>query len=131
MHHDLLLDEIQAGEGLSLSRLARLCPATRRLSEVDGDGKPIAGTQTLRPVSLACVLRWVIDGVKLDDGTCVRLAAVRLAGKWISSAGALRRFIQAQTPAIVDDAQGSEFRTPGQRRRANARADKMLEKAGI
>jgi hypothetical protein len=128
--HDQLLNEIEAGQGLSLSRLARLCPATRRLCDVDADGKPIAGTETLRPVSLACLLRWLMEGVQLADGSRVKLEAVRLAGKWISSAGALRRFIEAQTPRLDNDTQVSP-RTSAARKRANDQAERTLEKAGI
>jgi hypothetical protein len=128
--HEQLLNEIEAGQGKPLSQLARLCPATRRLCDVDGEGKPIEGTETLRPVSMACLLRWVIEGAQLDDGSRVKLEAVRLANKWISSAGALRRFIQAQTPRLDDDTPVS-VRTPAQRKRAADRADQVLDAAGI
>lgn len=57
-----LLEEIAAGEGLTLAQLARLMPSSRKG----------------RPVSLSCMVRWVIDGIKLPTGDRVRLEACRL-----------------------------------------------------
>ena len=50
-----------------------------------------------RPVSLSCVFRWILYGVKLPDGTTCRLAAVRLGGRWLTSVEALQRFAERQT----------------------------------
>lgn len=109
---DLLLDEIDKGEGETLAQLAKRVPRTRQ-------GKP---------VTLSCILRWVLDGARGPDGRRIKLEAVRLAGRWVSSPGALRRFILEQTPA---DGRLPHPRTPGHRQRASERAAKMLEQAGI
>lgn len=108
-----LLDEIDKSEGMPLSALARRLPGTRQ-------GKP---------VSLSCVLRWVLDGATVEKGPRarkVRLEAVRIAGKWISTPGALRRFILAQQPGYT-----APIRSPSQRSRAAERAKRELDKAGF
>jgi hypothetical protein len=83
-----------------------------------------------RPVSLGCILRWVLDGAKAPDGNRVRLEAVRLGGRWVTSREAVQRFAEALTPRL-SDARMSSPRTPRRRERANARAVKELEAAGI
>jgi hypothetical protein len=114
MVNELLLEEIDRGEGMPLSQLAQRVPRVRL-------GKP---------VSLSCVLRWVLDGAKVQgqNGRRVKLEAVRLGGKWISTPGALRRFILAQTPG---DQPPPTMRTAGQRTRATEKATRELEQAGI
>lgn len=109
---DLLLDEIDKGEGETLTQLAKRVPRTRQG----------------RPVTLSCLLRWVLNGARGPSGSRVKLEAVRLAGRWVSSPGALRRFILAQTP-FAD--QSLLLRTPGRRQRASERAARKLEQAGI
>jgi hypothetical protein len=113
MHTDDLLSEIEAGEGQTLSRLARLVPRTRQD----------------RPASLACLLRWVLNGVPGPDGERVYLEAVRWAGKWVSSPSALRRFVAAQTPQ--QSRPPANTRTIRQRRRDDEAAERELEKLGI
>jgi hypothetical protein len=98
---------------LSLNQAARLLPPGRRN----------------RPVSFACLFRWVTQGAKAPSGDRVRLEALRLGGRWVTSREALQRFAEALTP------QGSDSlvptRTPNQRRKAAERAEKELEKLGI
>jgi hypothetical protein len=129
---DHLLEEIEAGEGETLTRAARRVPRTRQD----------------RPVTLGCLIRWVVTGVIGPTGERVHLEAARLAGKWITTPGAIRRFIQAQTPFKADGTSTSCTRTqqrmateravtrlaprsPVARRRASERAAQELEKVGI
>jgi hypothetical protein len=51
-----------------------------------------------RPVTQGCVMRWILRGVKGPGGRRVRLEAVRLGGRWLTSLEALERFALAQTP---------------------------------
>lgn len=83
-----------------------------------------------RPVSLSCLLRWVFDGIKMPDGKRVRLEALRLGGKWVTSLEALQRFAVAQTP-MLEQPSISFPRSPGKRQKAALRAEKELERAGI
>jgi hypothetical protein len=99
---------------LALSQAARLLPPGRRG----------------RPVSLSCVLRWVLDGVPGQDGGRVRLEAVRLGGRWVTSREALQRFAERLTPRL-DSEPIPAPRTHVQRDRAAARAARELDKAGI
>jgi hypothetical protein len=107
---------------ISLSQAARLLPPGRRG----------------RPVTLSCVLRWVLDGVRLASGERVRLEATRMGGRWLTSVEALQRFADRQTPRFDSGPQPGlpaprrpTPRTPTQRRRALERAHEALDKAGI
>jgi hypothetical protein len=81
-------------------------------------------------VTLSCILRWVLDGVRLKSGQKVRLEAVRLGGRWITSMEALQRFAIAQTPEPEDLARSFPF-THSARQRASARVAAELKKVGI
>src|SRR5947209_1904698 len=115
VHEEAIMPiELRNETTISLSQAARLLPPGRRG----------------RPVTLSCVLRWVLDGVKLPSGEVVRLEAVRLGGRWITSVEALERFADRQTPRL-GDASTKSFRTPVPRSRAAQRADKHLAAIGI
>jgi hypothetical protein len=109
-----LLDEIEMGQGETLARLARLIQPVRQG----------------RPTSQSCLFRWVMTGVRGPDGERVFLEAARLSGKWISTPGAIRRFVAAQTPRLEGEA-AQESRTPNRRRRANEMAARELENMGV
>jgi hypothetical protein len=79
---------------------------------------------------ISTVLRWILDGVAGPGGQRVRLRAVRLSGKWVSSRQALQEFCEALTP-VLGDAPASPPRTPAQRGRASEKASRRLEQAGI
>jgi hypothetical protein len=109
-----LLAEIERGDGETLTRAARRVPRTRQD----------------RPVTLSCLLRWVMTGVVGPGGQRGYLEAARLAGKWVTTPGAIRRFVEAQTPVLTPQAPDGT-RTPAQRRRASERAAEELRRAGI
>jgi hypothetical protein len=99
---------------VSLSQAARLLPPGRRG----------------RPVSLSCLLRWVLGGAKGPGGDLIRLEAVRLGGRWLTSREALQRFAERLTPQL-GSAPAAAPRTPGRRARAGDRAGRELDKIGI
>jgi hypothetical protein len=82
------------------------------------------------PVSLGCVIRWVTKGCPAPDGERIRLEAVRLGGRWLTSEQALARFAERLTPRL-DDHPAPMPRTPTQRERASQRAAEQLEAAGM
>jgi hypothetical protein len=82
------------------------------------------------PCSLGCVLRWVLKGIRSPSDEYVRLEAVRLGGRWITSREALQRFAQRLTPPL-DGEPPVAPRTPSQRRRASERAAQELVRLGI
>lgn len=96
---------------ITLTQAARLLPPSRRG----------------RPVTLSCILRWLINGVRTASGV-VRLEGMRLGGRWLTSEEALQRFADRQTPNLDGTA---TIRTPTKRRRASEAAAKQLEKIGI
>jgi hypothetical protein len=113
MLSDQLLDEIESGQGETLTRLARLIQPSRQ-------GKP---------TSLSCLLRWVQNGVEGPNGQRIYLEAARLSGKWISTPRAIRRFVEAQTPCDRQAAPAPMTRR--QRQRDDERVAAELEKLGV
>jgi hypothetical protein len=99
---------------ISLTEACRLLPTGRRG----------------RPVHLSCILRWITSGSSAPDGRRVRLEAVRLGGRWITSREALARFAEALTPQFNDEPPPTP-RSPSRRQKASERAARQLEKAGI
>jgi hypothetical protein len=100
---------------------------TLRLREI---GQYLPTGRRGKRLSLSAALRWVLDGVRLPDGQRLKLEAVRVGNKWITSLEALERFAAAQTPRLDGDPAPAP-RTPTARRRASERAAKELEAAGI
>jgi hypothetical protein len=106
--------EVLAGAGLSLSQAAGRFPAFREN----------------KPISPGTVYRWISDGVRLPDGSRVRLEAVRLGGRWLTSGPAIARFIARQTPSLEANSEATP-RTARQRERAAERAGRDLERMGM
>jgi hypothetical protein len=111
-----LLGEIAAGQGISFPELARRFPAAR-------------GRGRLNP---ATAYRWALDGIALPDGGRLRLEAVRLGGRYLTTEAALLRFIAAQQAAVGarEIEAASRTATPNQRRRAAEQAGAVLERRG-
>lgn len=99
---------------LSLSQAARLLPPGRRG----------------RPVTLSCLLRWVLRGLRAPTGEVVRLEAARLGGRWLTTRAALQRFAGRLTPRL-DDNSSPAPRSPSRRQRASDQAAAELERLGI
>jgi len=114
MPSEQLLQEVEDGLGMPLTALAKRVPPTRQG----------------RPVTLGCPLRWILDGVRSPNGNIVRLDAVRLAGRWITTPGALRRFMLAQTPTIGAESK-PVARSPKRKQAAAERAGSELKRVGI
>jgi hypothetical protein len=83
-----------------------------------------------RPVSFQCVLRWVLNGARAPDGQLVKLEALRLGGRWVTSKEALQRFAEALTPTFAGSP-ASPTDTPRQRRKAAEKVERELEELGI
>jgi hypothetical protein len=83
-----------------------------------------------RPVHSSCLFRWIFDGVKLPSGERIRLEAIRLGGRWLTSVEALQKFAEAQTPAIATK-ERIPLRSAARRTRAAERAAQLLDRSGI
>jgi hypothetical protein len=105
--------EILSGSGLSLGQAARCFPPYRES----------------KPVNPSTIFRWITTGVRLQDGSRLRLEARRVGGRWLTSREAVQRFIDAQTPIVRDKL--ARLTTQTERARRAERAGKELEKAGI
>jgi hypothetical protein len=112
---DHLVDRILTEGPIGLSPAARLCGTYR------------AG-RNVHPSTLS---RWHYHGCPLPDGSVVRLEAVRVAGKLMTSRQALIRFIEAQqpqTPAQGESPAAGAVRSPTARTLAATKAAEELER---
>lgn len=73
--------------------------------------------------------RWIRDGLKAPDGHLVKLEAIRIGCKWMTSREALARFFQRLTPA--EQVAPPSVRSPSARNRDAERAGQALAKKGI
>lgn len=83
-----------------------------------------------RKTHLPTLLRWILRGTRNPAGETVRLEAIRLGNRWMTSREALQRFVERLTPA-TDTPLQSVPRTATARQRASERAAAELEKIGI
>jgi hypothetical protein len=76
------------------------------------------------------VFRWIMKGVRRSDGQFVRLEAIRIGGKWVTTQKALQAFAEATTPKR-DGAPMPTTRTETKRRQASERAARELAAMGV
>jgi hypothetical protein len=76
----------------------------------------------------ATLTRWILKGVRTPDGRVVKLEALRIGHKWVTSREALRRFVEAQNPDQIETNVGP--RSPAERKRAAVAAGEKLAAAG-
>lgn len=97
---------------ISFAQAARLIPPSRQG----------------RPVSPSCIWRWHRSGVKTPDGRIVRLEALKLVHRFVTTEEAVRRFIAGQQP---DDQPASAVQPASQtaRRRTDAGRQRSSEAA--
>lgn len=102
------------GEGaIGMTQAARLCGTFRQ-------GKPThAGTVT----------RWALKGIRLADGSVLRLESFRLNGRLCTSKQAIYRFVQAQNDPTTDSSPVAS--TPTEYARRAKAAAKQLDDLGI
>jgi hypothetical protein len=105
----VLLSEVEAGGGISLD-------AAGRMYGVNG----------------STVFRHHRRGVKLPDGSLVRLQALRIGRKIVTTKEAVRRFLEVLNstadPAMAE--QAAALRSPAARQRNSAKASAALDAAG-
>ena len=82
-----------------------------------------------RPVNPSTVFRWAFSGVRLPSGELLRLEAVRIGGRWLTSSEALERFAARQTPQFAEPTPTP--RSSSARQKAAAAASRECEKLGL
>jgi hypothetical protein len=85
---------------------------------------------------LSTLLRWIVKGVRSPIGETVRLEAIRLGGRWMTSREALQRFAERLTPPLISFTDGSLSSaspplTLSRRERAAAQAGRELDRLGF
>ena len=103
---------------------------------IDGDEPTIGVAEVARRFPSArgsgrvhpqTVVRWIQRGVKSASGRRVRLEAVRVGYRWMTSEAAVKRFLGAATES---QAAALPLRSPGQRQRVSEAAAQELEQFG-
>lgn len=110
-----LLSEIERGLGQPIRLITKIVPRRRQD----------------RPVHVSCVLRWILDGVRRADGEVIRLEAVRLMDRWITTPAAVARFMARQTPELGSGRSPLFDGEAVAGAAAARRAGQALERAGI
>jgi hypothetical protein len=98
---------------LSLAQAARLVPPTRQDKQVH----------------VSTILRWILRGVR-----DVRLEAVRVGGRWVTTHEALERFSAALTARYVAPPAGaaaSAAQSPERRQHQQKRVEQLLAAMGV
>lgn len=112
---DNLLEEILAGDSLSLSAAARLF----------GSGR------SDRPLTPSAVWRWANKGAKSPSGVILKLEVARCGNSYRTSRAAIKRFLSALNPTPSQPVPPAPAPAKKQKRSAKARAVEQLDKAGI
>ena len=114
----LVLKKLLSEKLISLGQAARLFPPSR-------EG---------RPVSPSCVWRWHRIGVTTIDGRAVKLEAIWLVSRLVTSEEAVKRFIAEQQPQPTSHSATPEIvptpasRSPAARQRDSEKAMRELQK---
>ena len=82
---------------MSASTCSRI--ANETLLSLPDAAKRLPSFRRGRPVTTKCVLSWVVEGIRTPQGM-IRLEAIRMGGRWLTSVQALERFAVAQTPRL-------------------------------
>lgn len=93
-------------------------------------GRRLPGHRDNRSTNPSTIWRWVRTGALAADGRRVRLEAVRLGSRWLTSVEALARFAEALTAGTAPEALAGRSPTPAARRAASERAGRELERRG-
>jgi hypothetical protein len=111
-----VVKEVLAGDGLSLAEAGRLVPPFR----------------PGRPTNPATIWRWSAKGIRLPDGTVIKLETCRVGGRKMTSRAALGRFILAQTPqSETDPGPLPAASLPSRRNRSVIHASRVLDRLGL
>lgn len=107
-------------------------PTAARIVRLEAEGLiGMRAVGRMTGVHSATPHRWATDGVLLPDGRRLKLEAVKLAGRLVTSRAAVFRFIERQNenhPATLS--QDVPPRSPSARTRASERAAAELARMG-
>ncbi len=106
-----------------------MTPAIEHLLNLVDAGKLYPSSHGGRPhLSRAAMYSWVTRGLKVN-GSMLKLRAVKIGTGWFTTREWLEEFVSKTTAASVPAV--AKMRTPAQRAKAEAEADRILEEAGI
>jgi hypothetical protein len=84
------------------------------------------------PINASTPFRWATKGVKTSDGRTIKLEAVKLGSRWITSKEAVERFVARTTAASMPPEDNSPApRSPAARDRAATAAEAELDALGV
>jgi hypothetical protein len=106
------------------AQAARRIPPLRHRPDQAGELKPI-------PTHPGTVVRWMLYGVPLSDGSRLKLDAVRLPSGWVTSDDAIREFVERITLDRSGGAVAVSTSMPAARRRALEQVNRDLDRLGV
>lgn len=91
----------------------------------------VPGHRANTRLHLSTLIRWCTRGVKLTDGSMIRLRAERIGTRWLTNDVWFEEFVSALTLAHTASASSRDtVRTPSERTRASDTAAKELSDMG-
>jgi len=90
------------------------------------------GARANAALHLSTLIRWCTRGVRMPDGSRVRLRGIRAGSRWLTTDPWVDEFVAALTAAHTGDEAKSTPRSPARRRHeAEAAGRELTEKYGI
>ncbi|WP_439628793.1 DUF1580 domain-containing protein [Gemmata sp.] len=94
-------------------------------------GKLFPGYRGESPLNPSTLFRWITSGARATSGVRVKLEAVRLGNRWVTSVEAINRFASSLTTASLPADDVAPPRSPASRRRGAVAAGVELDALGV
>jgi hypothetical protein len=105
-------------------------PNYQSLAQIAGRVAPNKGS---KPVHVATLTRWILEGCRAKDGSRIRLRAVRFPAGWRTTDEWFAEFVDAITRDHTGEPEvrPQTIQTSAQRRRELERVDRELARSGF
>jgi hypothetical protein len=109
---------------------ANTLPAYLKLSDF---ANRVPGHKANARLHISTLIRWCTRGVKLPDGSRLRLRADRVGSRWLTTNEWFAEFLSAMTTAHNPTSAGISpvFRSPHQRQQSSQKADEEAEQESV
>jgi hypothetical protein len=101
------------------------------LRDLANAAKRVPPSRNEKPTHPSTLARWISKGIRLPDGTVLKLEGRRYPGAWMVSDEAVDEFVNALTRARTGEPAEVAPVAPAACRKAVERAERELERLGI